>query len=209
MGEGAAVPPARVADTRRQESNRTGAPPRPAEVSGAEAVTRVADSVIDLLRTVRRSKARLLAAAGDDVESATQLLLRTVAEEGPLRASALAASVGSDLSTVSRQVAALVGRGLLERLADQLDGRASLLVVTEAGRAVIAEYEQGRRRFFDEVLAGWTAAELQQFAGCLERFTVSYDRTHTAWMRERSSPGRGLTGVAGGGPAGSERGRAL
>ncbi len=39
----------------------------------------VAESFTDLLRTVRRSKARLLAAAGDDVESATHLLLHTVA----------------------------------------------------------------------------------------------------------------------------------
>lgn len=163
-----------------------GAPsPRPAG-GQRDAVRWVADSVIDLLRMVRRSKARLLAAAGNDVESATQMLLRTVAGEGPMRASALAASVQSDLSTVSRQVAVLVGRGLLERRADQLDGRASLLVVTEAGRDVIAEHEQGRKRFFEEVLAGWTADELAQFAGLLERFTASYERTHTAWMRDRA-----------------------
>ena len=75
-----------------------------------------------------------------------------------MRASALAASVHSDLSTVSRQVAALVGRGLLERRADQRDGRACVLAVTEAGRAGIAEHERGRQAFFDEVLAGWSPA---------------------------------------------------
>ena len=68
-----------------------------------EAVASVTGSFIDLQRTVRRSKARLLAAAGNDVESATHLLLHTVAAEGPMRASALATSVHSDLSTVSRQ----------------------------------------------------------------------------------------------------------
>ena len=57
------------------------------------AVASVTDSFIDLQRTVRRSKARLLAAAGNDVESATHLLLHTVESEGPMRASALAASV--------------------------------------------------------------------------------------------------------------------
>jgi DNA-binding MarR family transcriptional regulator len=155
--------------------------------SRREIVATVAESFIDLQRTVRRSKARLLAAAGNDVESATQVLLHAVAAEGPMRASALAASVQADLSTVSRQVAALVSRGLLERQADQVDGRASLLVVTGAGRAAIAEHERGRQAFFDEVLTGWSTEEMRQFAQQLERFTATYDHIHTAWMNQRTA----------------------
>ena len=147
-------------------------------------VASVADSVIDLLRTVRRSKARLMAVASDDVDSATQLLLRTVASEGPMRASALAAGVHSDLSTVSRQVATLVTRGLLERRADPVDGRASLLVVTDAGQVVIAEHEHARADFFEQVLSGWSPEELGQFAHLLGRFTAAYDMTHTHWMTD-------------------------
>jgi DNA-binding MarR family transcriptional regulator len=149
-------------------------------------VAAVTDSFIDLQRTVRRSKARLLAAAGNDVESATHLLLHTVESEGPMRASALAASVHSDLSTVSRQVGALVGRGLLERRADQRDGRACVLAVTDAGRAAIAEHERGRQAFFDEVLTGWDADELRQFGQQLERFTAAYDRVHAARVGDRA-----------------------
>ena len=160
--------------------------------SRPEAVASVTDSFIDLQRTVRRSKARLLAAAGNDVESATHLLLHTAESEGPMRASALAASVHSDLSTVSRQVAALVGRGLLERRADQRDGRACVLAVTEAGRAAIAEHERGRQAFFDEVLAGWSADQLRQFAQQMERFTEAYDRVHAARVVARAGhPGSG------------------
>jgi DNA-binding MarR family transcriptional regulator len=155
-------------------------------------VASVADSVIDLLRTVRRSKARLLAAS-DDVDSATQILLRTVETEGPMRASALAAGVQSDLSTVSRQVAALVTRGLLERRADPVDGRASLLVVTDAGEAVIAQHEHARTAFFEQVLSGWSPGELGQFVHLLERFTAAYDTTHTHWMTG-SAPHAARTG---------------
>jgi DNA-binding MarR family transcriptional regulator len=153
-----------------------------------ETVASVAESFTDLQRTVRRSKARLLAAAGNDVESASQILLHTVGADDPMRASALAASVQSDLSTVSRQVAVLVAHGLLERQADQLDGRASLLAVTAAGRAAIAEHEQGRDEFFDEVLTGWSTEEMHQFARQLERFTAAYDHVHAARMNEL--PGR-------------------
>lgn len=103
-----------------------------------------------------------------------------------MRASTLAASVQSDLSTVSRQVAALVGRGLLERRADQRDGRACLLVVTEAGRAAIAEHERGRQAFFDEVLTGWSTEELGQFAQQMERFTAAYDHLHAARVTARA-----------------------
>jgi DNA-binding MarR family transcriptional regulator len=146
----------------------------------------VADAFVDLLRTVRRSKARLVAAAGDDVESAAQLLLRTVAADGPMRASALAASVHADLSTVSRQVATLVGRGLFERRADQEDGRASLLVVTDAGQAVIAAHEGVRAAFFEQTLQGWTPGERDQFARQLTRFARAYDDVHAQWMDEAS-----------------------
>jgi DNA-binding MarR family transcriptional regulator len=173
----------------------TGVTPGPVPAR-ADATASVTESFIDLQRTVRRSKARLLAAAGDDVESAGQLLLHTVQADGPMRASALAASVQSDLSTVSRQVAALISRGLLERRADQLDGRASLLAVTEAGRARIAEHEQGRQAFFTEVLSGWTTAELSQFAQQLERFTASYDQIHTAWMLRRADRPKGSSSRA-------------
>ena len=175
-----------MADSRRRRApgaRRGGTPP---VRRSPDAVASVTESFIDLQRTVRRSKARLLAAAGNDVESATHLLLHTVESEGPMRASALAASVHSDLSTVSRQVAALVGRGLLERRADQLDGRACLLAVTDAGRAAIAEHEQGRQAFFDEVLTGWSTEEMRQFAQQMERFTAAYDQVHAARVSRRA-----------------------
>jgi DNA-binding MarR family transcriptional regulator len=145
----------------------------------------VADSLIELLRTIRRSKARVFAAARENIDSATQVLLRTLATDGPMRASALAASVQSDLSTVSRQVAALVTRGLLERQADPVDGRASLLVVTAAGQAVIAEHEHSRADFFERVLDGWTPEDRRQFSHLLQRFTAAYETTHARWMNDQ------------------------
>jgi DNA-binding MarR family transcriptional regulator len=200
MAESAAVPPASPAAEPGQPPGDRG-----------ETVASVAESFTDLQRTVRRSKARLLAAAGNDVESASQILLHTVGADGPMRASALAVSVQSDLSTVSRQVAVLVGRGLLERQADQLDGRASLLAVTADGRAAIAEHEQGRHAFFDEVLTGWGTEEMREFARQLERFTVAYDHVHAARMNEMtgrpgSHPGSRTRGAGPHHPVTSEEG---
>src|ERR1700733_2841356 len=91
-------------------------------------VVEVADTFTGLLRMVGKAKAQLLQNAKVDVERAAQVLLRSLEQNGPMRASGLAASVGSDPSTISRQIAALVKDGLIERRADQADGRACLLV---------------------------------------------------------------------------------
>ena len=74
-----------------------------------------------------------------------------------MRAGALAECMQSDPSTVSRQVAALVKDGLLERRADPADGRASLLVLTEKADAVLADHDRVRLEYF------------AQHAGRLER----------------------------------------
>ena len=168
-----------------EQGNVTSSPvPAP---RGRAATGAVADSMLDLMRTVRKAKARMAADAGGDVESATQLLLHTVAAHGPVRTSALAASVHSDLSTVSRQVGALVAEGLLERRADPADGRACLLALTPVGEAAVADHEQGRADFFAAVLDGWAQDDLVQFAGLLDRFTASYDHVHAAWIAERAA----------------------
>jgi DNA-binding MarR family transcriptional regulator len=150
-------------------------------------VDAVAQAVVGLLRTVRRAKAQMLSVDGDDVGSATQLLLRTIAADGPMRASALAANVQADLSTISRQVGTLVTQGLLERRADPEDGRACLLVLTEAGQDVLAQHEEVRAAFFEQVLAGWPAEELGQFAVLVERFDGAYQKVHAAWMRDAAA----------------------
>ena len=161
--------------------------PSPAPASAPSATDSVAHSVLGLLRTVRKGKARMADDARGDVDSAMALLLHTVAAVGPVRTSVLAAQVHSDLSTVSRQVGVLVAHGLLERRADPADGRACLLALTPAGQAGVAEHEQGRKAFFAQVLDGWAEDELRQFAGLLDRFTASYDHVHAAWISERAA----------------------
>jgi DNA-binding MarR family transcriptional regulator len=153
---------------------------------GQAAVTAVADSVRGLVRAVRKSKARMTADGRDDVESATYAVLHLIAANGPMRASDLAACVHSDLSTVSRQAAGLVADGLLERRADPVDGRASLLALTTAGEAAVAALEAGRVAFFARVLDGWSEDDLRQFARLVSQFTASYDQVHAAVIAERA-----------------------
>src|SRR5438309_441447 len=97
----------------------TSVSPSAAEAPGTvDDIAAVADTFVALMRTFIRTRSKVLAAAQHDVEWSAHLLLRALSVGGPMRASALAESVESDPSTVSRQVAALVRDGLVERRAD-------------------------------------------------------------------------------------------
>ena len=87
--------------------------------------------------------------------------LRTLALEGPLRSGALAELIQSDPSTVSRQVAAVVKDGLVERRADPDDGRASLLVLTAKGTELVEQQQATRRDWFARLLADWDEGDAQ------------------------------------------------
>jgi DNA-binding MarR family transcriptional regulator len=89
----------------------------------------------------------------------------------------LAARAGLDPSTVSRTVAALVAQGLVERRADQRDGRASVLALTPAGEAALDDAHRRYGELLDRALAGWTPDEIAALAAALGRFAHDIDRT--------------------------------
>jgi DNA-binding MarR family transcriptional regulator len=166
----------------------TETPSTPAE-AGPDArpeVAEVADTFVVLMRSFGRAKARFMAAAERDVEWSSQVLLRHLAHEGPMRASAIAESLHSDPSTVSRQVAALVKDGLVERRADPEDGRASILVPTAKADTVIAEHNQRRIRQFAAMLEDWSDRDLHTFAGLLRRFTDDFELSCTTLIPEQT-----------------------
>jgi DNA-binding MarR family transcriptional regulator len=131
----------------------------------------VGSQLVRLVRLVERSQARHHATHPDAVDRATYLLLVHLVRDGACRASALAEAVHSDPSTVSRQVAHLVRLGLVERVADPADGRATLLVATDEGRRVFEENRQQRNRVIAGLIADWPADDRHAFARLLTRFT--------------------------------------
>jgi DNA-binding MarR family transcriptional regulator len=157
-------------------------------------VAAVADSVVALLRSFGKARARMLTAAAHDVEWSAQLLLKCIASEGQMRASDVAEYLRSDPSTVSRQVAALVRDGLLERRADPADGRASILVLTPEADAVLAEHDRIRMEHFARVLDGWAETDLRHFATMLRTFTEAYEAANDNWVHARVLIRSGRTG---------------
>jgi len=148
-------------------------------------VAAVADTISTLMRSFSKARTQLLAAAAHDVEWSAHVLLKCVANEGPIRASALAGLIRADPSTVSRQVAALVKDGLLERQADPVDGRASLLVTTARAADVLADHDEIRDEHFARMLADWDGRDLRRFAALLHRFTDDFNEHKDAWLPDR------------------------
>ena len=130
-----------------------------------------------LIRRVRRvigERARLV---HPDLQPASYLILSTVAQDGPVRASALSEIFSIDKGAVSRQVKHLVELGLLATAKDPTDARAVLLSATDDARSRLADIVEHRRKYLDERLAEWSDDELASFVGELGRYNAALTDT--------------------------------
>jgi DNA-binding MarR family transcriptional regulator len=131
----------------------------------------LSDQLIQLVRVMHVLKAQATSGTGPEArERAAHVLLFPLTRSGALRQGALAELVHADPSTVSRHVTLLVDRGLVRRVADEQDGRASRLVVTPAGEAVVEQMRAERDGLLSQVTADWTPDELAGFTRQLHRF---------------------------------------
>ena len=88
----------------------------------------------------------------------------------PMRSRELAELLVTDPSTTSRHVAQLVAEGLVTRVADPDDGRAVLLVLTDDGRAKVADIAESRRRLVGRTVEDWSDDDFTDFVSKLTRF---------------------------------------
>ncbi|RMI42880.1 MarR family winged helix-turn-helix transcriptional regulator [Streptomyces triticirhizae] len=119
-----------------------------------------------------------LGPARNSMDRAAYLLLSRLDVGGPTGVKALAAGMGIDSSTVTRQVAPLVDAGLVRRAADPEDGRAVLLHLTPPGRERLEEVRASRRALMALLTEDWTEQERADFRALLARFNASIARFH-------------------------------
>ena len=142
-----------------------------AGLSAGDSEASLSDQLTQLVRVMHALKAQVTGGSGPEArERAAHVLLFPLTRLGALRQGALAELVHADPSTVSRHVTLLVDRGLVRRVADEQDGRASRLVVTPAGEAVLEQMRQERDGLIAQVTADWTPDELATFTRQLHRF---------------------------------------
>jgi len=92
------------------------------------------------LRVVLVRLQRQLRARSDNYLTPSQSsVLARVEQCGPLRMGALAEAEGTSPATVSRHVDSLIQEGLIERVSDPVDGRASLVRASPEGASLLGE----------------------------------------------------------------------
>ncbi|WP_078856560.1 MarR family winged helix-turn-helix transcriptional regulator [Streptomyces sp. NBRC 109706] len=119
-----------------------------------------------------------LGPARNSMDRAAYLLLSRLDQGGPAGVKALAAAMGIDSSTVTRQVAPLVDAGLVRRAADPEDGRAVLLRLTPPGRQRLDEVRASRRALVALLTEDWTGQERADFHTLLARLNGAISRFH-------------------------------
>ncbi|MGW0120074.1 MarR family winged helix-turn-helix transcriptional regulator [Streptomyces sp. NPDC003327] len=139
----------------------------------------------------RRAEQTRLGGTGqlrNSMDRAAYLLLNRLDQEGPMGVKALAAGMGIDSSTVTRQVAPLVDTGLVTRASHPEDGRAVVLQLSPRGRARLEEVRSSRRRLMAEVTDGWTQDERESFCTLLTRFNTALSARQSAHTAQHGGP---------------------
>ena len=141
--------------------------------SRPDSLRRLEREVGVLIRRVKRVigvRARLV---HEDLQPASYLMLTWLVDQGPVRASSMVETFNIDKGAVSRQLQHLADLGLVERTPDPDDGRATLVAASDDAVRRLADVAEHRRKWLDEQLGDWSAAELTRFADLLARYNHS------------------------------------
>ncbi|MCX4092225.1 MarR family winged helix-turn-helix transcriptional regulator [Nocardia sp. alder85J] len=148
-------------------------------MDGNDSIDVIAQQLIRLGRIRDHTSSQMAAASHGEFEVAAYGILFRLLHEGPMRSGALADALHSDASTISRQVAGLVKKGLIERRADPDDGRVSVLAVTAAGREKAGRIRELRNAAIGRILDSWNGDDRDQLAHLLRRFVDDFEAART------------------------------
>ena len=107
------------------------------------------------------------------LDRAGYLLARTIDDVGPTTVNHLAALLGLDGSTVTRQVAVLAAGDYVRRAPDPRDRRAVVISLTAAGRREMEAVRRTRLRRLDQSVSDWSSDDVQTLADLIDRLNHS------------------------------------
>jgi DNA-binding MarR family transcriptional regulator len=107
------------------------------------------------------------------LDRSAYLLLYRIISQGPAGVKILADEFQLDISTISRQTAALEQKGYVYRIQDPQDGRAYTLQITELGKKEFDEHQMARCERIGQVIKDWTDEESQLFGQLLRKYNQS------------------------------------
>lgn len=111
---------------------------------------------------------------GSVLDRAAYLFLHQLNEHGPSGVKSLADEFHLDVSTVSRQAAALEAKEYIERIQDPNDLRSSTFRLTALGHQKLKEEEAVRVALYTKLLAGWQPEETEKLGELLRRLNRTF-----------------------------------
>lgn len=123
------------------------------------------NEVTDFIRRIVMSEKR-----NSSLDRSAFIILRQLSTYGPAGVKSLADELHLDISTVSRQAAALVEKKYVDKTPNPQDGRAYFYRITDLGTT---ELDENRQRRFDRLsamLQGWSEEECETFGRLLQKY---------------------------------------
>lgn len=108
-----------------------------------------------------------------ELDRSGYILLSKLEESEPVAINAIADELRLNVSTASRQIAALEAKRFVRRSPDQRNGRTSLIEITPRGREVFGNVRKARIAAYSEILGNWPEAELSRLEETLEKLNHS------------------------------------
>jgi DNA-binding MarR family transcriptional regulator len=119
---------------------------------------------------VRQTLRTVLIEQSGGLDPTARVILRTVERLGEVRSTVVAERTGLSRPVVSRRVAGLVEADYVRTTPDPEDGRAVLLALAPAGRALLDGLDAQGDAVFDAVTSAFDGDELRDLARLLTRF---------------------------------------
>jgi DNA-binding MarR family transcriptional regulator len=146
-----------------------------------DALTRL---VFELTLLSRHFPASLLRRPGFQLDRSAYLILTRLEMDAPFSLRELSEAFQLDISTINRQVAAMLKQGLVERVPDPDGGIARKIRASAKGLELVAADREQSQEGIGAVVADWTAADITQLSELISRFNMSIEHLEeNPWPR--------------------------
>lgn len=127
-----------------------------------------------LARTRATRRARRL--TGLDWTYSALMALESLKDIGGIRMSELADLAGTTPPTITKLIRHLEERGVIDRVPDQEDGRASIVALTDEGRQMAEAITGARQDALGQVVTDWDDSDLEQTVLLFDRLRAAMRR---------------------------------
>lgn len=157
----------------------------PEPIDDVDAVT---DAVLTASRLLVALSARSIAAVDDTITIPQFRLLVLLANEDPLKLTAIAGHLGVNPSTATRMVDRLVSAGLIERETNPASRREVVVRLSHAGRTLVAGVTSRRRAEIAEIVGRMSTTSRRGLVRAMSAFAAAGgeppagDQAESIWL---------------------------